>query len=47
MSAVQERNLNLKEKVGKIIFKFIEKMAGSERAPKITGLLIELHISQI
>jgi hypothetical protein len=44
LPAVQERNPNLKDQVGQIIFDYIEKMVGQERAPKITGMLIELPI---
>jgi hypothetical protein len=47
LPAVQERNPNLKDQVGQIIFDYIEKMVGQERAPKITGMLIELPIPQI
>jgi len=47
LPAVQERNPNLKDQVGGIIFDYIEKMVGQERAPKITGMLIELPIPQI
>ena len=44
LPAVQERNPNLKDQVGSIIFDYIEKMVGQERAPKVTGMLIELPI---
>jgi len=30
--------------VGEIIYDYIEKMVGSEKAPKITGMLIDLPI---
>ena len=42
MPSVNERNLNLKEQVKKIIFEYIEMTVGLERAPKITGMLVEL-----
>ena len=47
LPAVQDINPNLKDQVGQIIFDYIEKMVGQERAPKITGMLIELPIQQI
>ena len=47
LPAVQERNPNLKDQVGQIIFDYIEKMVGQERAPKITGMLIDLPIPEI
>jgi polyadenylate-binding protein len=47
LPSVTERNPYLKEKVGEAIFPFIRTMVGNERAPKITGMLIELPIDQI
>ena len=47
LPAVQERNPNLKDQVGQIIYDYIEKMLGQERAPKITGMLIDLPIPEI
>jgi hypothetical protein len=40
-------NPKYKDQVGEIIYDYIEKMVGPERAPKITGMLIELPIGQI
>ena len=40
-----ESNPNYKQEVGKAIFKFVEKIAGVEGAPKITGMLIDMHLS--
>lgn len=47
LPAVTEKNPYLKEKVGEAIFPFIRTMIGNERAPKITGMLIELPVEQI
>ena len=47
LPSVQEKNPYLKEKVGEAIFPFIRNMVGNERAPKITGMLIELPVEQI
>ena len=47
LPAVTEKNPYLKEKVGETIFPFIRTMIGNERAPKITGMLIELPVEQI
>ena len=44
---VQERNPNLKNQIDQIIFDYVEKIIGQEKAPKITDMLIELPISQI
>ena len=37
----------MKERVGEAIFPFIKNLKGGERAPKITGMLIELPVDQI
>ena len=47
LPSVTEKNPFLKPKVGEAIFPFIRNMVGDERAPKITGMLIELPIDQI
>jgi polyadenylate-binding protein len=47
LPSVTERNPYLREKVGEAIFPFIRSMVGNERAPKITGMLIELPVEQI
>jgi hypothetical protein len=44
LPSVTEKNPYLKEKVGEAIFPFIRSMIGNERAPKITGMLIELPV---
>lgn len=44
LPSITEKNPYLKEKVGEAIFPFIRQMVGNERAPKITGMLIELPV---
>ena len=45
--AIKEINPYYKDQVGEIIYDYIEKMVGPEKAPKITGMLIDLPIGQI
>ena len=47
LPSVQERNQYLKEHVGHLIYDYIQKIIGGEKAPKITGMLIELPVPQI
>lgn len=47
LPAVQENNPHLQEQVGQCIFDYILQMVGSEHAPKITGMLIDLPHHQI
>merc|ERR1712023_187652 len=47
LPAVQEKNPYLKEQVGHVIFEYVRNIIGSEKAPKITGMLIELPVPQI
>lgn len=47
LPSVQERNVNLKEQVGHLIFDYVQMIVGSDKAPKITGMLIELPVAQI
>ena len=42
-----ERNPYLKESVGTAIFEFVNMFVPQDKAPKITGMLIELPIDQI
>ena len=44
---VTPQNPNYKLTVGEIIFEFVEKIAGEDKAPKITGMLIDLPIEEI
>ncbi len=45
--AVVPQNGNYKHQVGEVIFEFVEKIAGEDKAPKITGMLIDLPIEEI
>jgi len=47
IAAVNDKNPMYKDQVGQLIFEYVEGMVGPERAPKITGMLIELPIPQI
>ena len=47
LPAVQERNPHLKEQVGHLIYDYVQMLAGPQKAPKITGMLIELPVAQI
>jgi hypothetical protein len=47
INSVQERNPYLKDQVGHLIFDYVQMLAGPEKAPKITGMLIELQVPQI
>ena len=42
-----ERNPYMKEQVGSAIFEFVSAIVPQEKAPKITGMLIELPVDQI
>ncbi len=50
--AVNLSNPNYKHQVGEVIFEFVEnilegKQVGEDRAPKITGMLIDLPLEEI
>jgi len=47
LPSVTDRNPYLKDQVGQAIFEFVNMMVPPERAPKITGMLIELPVDQI
>jgi len=47
LPAVHPNNPNYKAQVGEVIYEFVEKIAGDEKAPKITGMLIDLPIEEI
>lgn len=47
INSVQERNPYMKEQVGHLIFDYVQMIVGQEKAPKITGMLIELPVQQI
>ena len=45
--ALREDNPDYKDQVGHFILDFVEIICGPEKAPKVTGMLIELPIAQI
>ena len=47
LPAVVKTNPNYKNQVGEVIFEYVEKLAGESKAPKITGMLIDLPIEEI
>jgi len=42
-----ERNPFLKDQVGHLIYDYVMMIMGPDKAPKITGMLIELPVQQI
>lgn len=44
--AISPNNPNYKGQIGEVIYEFVEKLAGEEKAPKITGMLIDLPIEE-
>jgi len=47
LPGVDPENLNYKQQVGECIYSHVEKLTGEEKAPKITGMLIDLPIEEI
>ena len=47
LPSVTARNPYLKEQVGQVIYEYVGLMVPEGRAPKITGMLIELPVEQI
>lgn len=47
LPAVTEKNPHLKDQVGQCIFDFVVQSVGADQAPKITGMLIALPVSEI
>ena len=47
LPSVQDKNPFMKQQVGHLIFDYVQMIAGQDKAPKITGMLIELPIPQI
>jgi len=47
MPSIQEVNPKYKEQVGNCIYDFVLQQVGQERAPKVTGMLIDLPIEEI
>ena len=47
LPAVDTANPNYKNTVGEFIYEYVEETAGEDKAPKITGMLIDLPIDDI
>jgi polyadenylate-binding protein len=47
LPAVDERNVHMKDQVGNTIYDYVLQLCGPDKAPKITGMLIELPVEQI
>jgi hypothetical protein len=47
LPAVVPQNPNLKAIIGEFIYEYVEKFVGNQRAPKITGMLIDLPLNEI
>jgi hypothetical protein len=47
LPSVTDRNPYIKDQVGHCIYDFVTHIIGADKAPKITGMLIELPVSQI
>ena len=47
LPAVVPENPNYKAQVGEFIYEYVERFVGDQRAPKITGMLIDLPIEEI
>lgn len=45
--ALNPNNPHLKQQVGGCIYEYVQQLVGDEKAPKITGMLIELPVNQI
>ncbi len=47
LPAIVPENPNIKSLVGEFIYEYVEKFVGEQRAPKITGMLIDLPHPEI
>ncbi len=47
INAVMPDNPNYKRQVGDFIYEHVEAICGGEKAPKVTGMLIDLPIEEI
>ncbi len=47
VNAVQADNPNYKRQIGDFIYEHVESICGGEKAPKVTGMLIDLPIEEI
>jgi len=45
LPSCNEKNPHLKDQVGQTIFEFVSVLVQKERAPKITGMLIEIPVA--
>lgn len=45
--AVNPQNPNYKNLVGEFIYEYVEKIVGEDKAPKVTGMLIDLPVEEI
>lgn len=45
--ALNPNNPHLKQQVGGCIYEYVQQLVGDDKAPKITGMLIELPVNQI
>ena len=44
---INHENLDYKQLSGTVLYDFVQKLVGTEKAPKITGILIDLPVSEI
>ena len=44
LPGIVEENPNYREQVGTVLYEYVTQLAGEEKAPKITGMLIDLPI---
>ena len=47
LPALVPENPNYRTQVGTIFYEYIDQLIGSEKAPKVTGMLIDLPIEDI
>jgi len=47
IAGVNPNNLNYKQQVGETIYEWVERIAGEDKAPKITGMLLDLPLEEI
>jgi len=47
LPAVDDRNPLMKEQVGNTIYEYVTELVGQQKAPKITGMLINLPLEQV
>lgn len=45
--ALNSNNPHMKQQVGGCIYEYVQRLVGDDKAPKITGMLIELPVNQI